>query len=331
MSSKGQRRGWETVTLQSDTLAVTVVPAKGGDLISVRYRPTDLELLWTSPWGLRERGAAPAVADDLGTYMEGYPGGWNTIFPNGGDPVVEHGVRWGMHGEVYSTPFDYELDGETLTMHTVLIRSPFEVTKRVEVAGSRVEITETITNRGGEVIEAMWSHHPAFGAPFLDGSCVISTGAKTFVADDERDTASGDLRIGATGPWPLVAGRGDATVDVSRMPPPGAGIDRMGYLTDFEEPWVEIANPTVGVAARLDWDASVFPNAWYWLEANGQTGFPWYQRAYVVAVEPASSYPGQGLHAVRAKTGNQLSFRPGETRTATVAMTVGPSRGASGR
>jgi hypothetical protein len=315
------------VELSSDELAVTVVPGKGGDIVSIRYLPLSLELLWETPWGLRARGAVTAIADDQGTYSEGYPGGWNTIFPNGGGPVVEHRVRWGMHGEVHYTPFDYELsDPETVTMRAVLVRSPFEVVKRVSVDGDAVTITETMTNQGGEVIEAMWSHHPAFGAPLLDGSARITTGARRFLTDEGRGNASSDLESGGQGAWPLVPGRGGSAVDVSVVPPHGTGINRMGYLTDFEGAWAAITNPSLGVTAELRWDASVFPHAWYWLEANAGTGFPWYQRAYVLAIEPASSFPGHGIQVVRAKTGNQIGFEPGESRTATVRLAAGPSR-----
>lgn len=323
---RGHHRGWETVELASDTLAATVVPGKGGDVVSLRWLPGDLELLWQSPWGLRARGAVTGLPDDIGTYMDGYPGGWQTVFPNGGDPVVEHGAQWGMHGEVAITPFDDEpaADG-ALRLHAVLVRSPFEVTKVVAVRGDRLELTETITNRGGEPVEAMWSHHPAFGPPLLDGGCRLEAAARTVVVDDARDTTSGDLQVGGRGSWPAAPGRDGAVVDLSAIPPPGAGIDRMAYLTDFERGWAALTNPGVGVSVELEWDAGLFPHAWYWLEANGQRDFPWYQRAYVLAVEPATSFPGQGLHAVRNKTGNQISFEPGETRETVLGLRVRPA------
>lgn len=326
MSQLGAMRGWETVELASDVLAATVVPGKGGDIVSVRYLPADVELLWRSPWGLRQRGAIANLPDDIGTYMDGYPGGWQTIFPNGGDPVVEHGAQWGMHGEVCATPFDFDLPGdETVVLHAVLVRSPFEITKQVRVTGDRLELTETITNQGGEPIEVMWSHHPAFGPPLLGGACRLETAARTVLVDDIRDTASGDLAIGGRGTWPAVPAKDGTEIDLGSVPPPGAGIDRMAYLTDFDRGWVALRNPDVGLAVELDWDAELFPHAWYWLEANGQTGFPWYQRAYVMAVEPATSIPGQGIQAARAKTGSQITFEPGQTRQAVIGLRVGPA------
>lgn len=326
MSNLQTIRGWETVELASDVLVATVVPGKGGDIISLRYLPASIELLWHSPWGLRACGAIANLSDDVGTYMDGYPGGWQTIFPNGGDPVIEHGAQWGMHGEVCATPFDFDLLGdETVMLHATLVRSPFEITKQVRVAGCRVELTETVTNRGGGPIEVMWSHHPAFGAPLLGGDCRLETAARSVLVDDKRDTASGDLLVGGCGAWPTVPARDGSEIDLSVLPPPGAGIDRLAYLADFERGWAALRNSSVGVSVEFQWDAKLFPHAWYWLEANGQSGFPWYQRAYVLGIEPATTIPGQGIQAARAKTGTQLCFEPGQTRQAVIGLTVGPA------
>src|SRR5690348_6179271 len=99
-----QHRGWDVLRLTSDALVVDVVPGKGGDIIAVRRSPDGPNLLWETPWGLRERGAIGTSGDSLVTLMEAYPGGWQTVFPNGGDPCVEHGVEWGMHVEAWRAP-----------------------------------------------------------------------------------------------------------------------------------------------------------------------------------------------------------------------------------
>lgn len=320
------RRGWEIVRLTSPDLVAEVVPGKGGDVLSVRWRDDDvedgIELLWQSPWGLRARGAATTSEDAVARLIEAYPGGWQTVFPNGGNAVVEHGVGWGMHGEVWLTPFDWEPVDGGLAMRARLVRSPFEVHKRVTLSGAALTVAETFTNVGGEPVEVMAGHHPAFGAPLIGPDTVIETNARTVVVDDMRDTPSGDLAVGATAAWPLVPGRAGTHVDVSRIPPAGAGIDRMAYLTDFSHGHAAITNAELGLRAELSWDASVMPHAWYWLEANGSAGFPWYRGVYVLAIEPGTSYPGHGVAAVRAKTGTQVRIGPGESHTSVVTLTV---------
>jgi galactose mutarotase-like enzyme len=96
----------------------------------------------------------------------------------------------------------------------------------------------------------------------------------------------------------------------------------MGYLTDFTRGHAVIRNPRLGLSVALDWDSTLFPHAWYWLECNAARDFPWYRSAYVLAIEPATSMPAQGIGAVREKNGSQISIEPGESRTIRVGLTV---------
>lgn len=318
-------RGWEVVRLRSDRLEIQVVPGKGADILSIRFLPQGLELLWQSPWGLRPAGAPPTGGDSVANFLELYPGGWQTIFPNGGNPSVEDGVELGFHGEAAVVPWEWSTADEgdaCVDMATHLYRSPFELRRRMTLVGDRLEVRETVENNGTEPVEAMWSHHPAFGAPFLSGSCRVDAAARRFVVDDERDTPTGDLVVGAVADWPWVPTRDGGKADLSVVPPEGTPCDRFGYLTDLERGWARVTNDELRVSAELEWDAAVMPHAWYWLEARATMGYPWYGRAYVLAIEPAASFPGQGLAAVRHKTGTQVTFTPREPRSVSISLTV---------
>lgn len=327
------RRGWEILCLTSDVLEAAILPGKGGDVLSLRALAQDLELLWQTPWGLRRHGAVPTAGDSAANLMENYPGGWQTVFPNGGAPVAEHGTEWGMHGEAWLAPWDWAPTEDGVELSTRLVRCPFSIVKRFALVEDRLVVTETVHNVGEHPVEVMWSHHPAFGGPLIARGCRLETAARTFVVDDERVTPRGDLQPGARAAWPHVPGRDGHQVDVSLLPAVDDQCERLGYLTDFQFGLVSLVNDELGTAVDIEWDASVFPCAWLWVEAHATPGFPWYQAVHVVAVEPATSWPGQGLAAVRLKTGTQLAVQPDERRTATVAVRVrssGPAPDAVG-
>jgi hypothetical protein len=311
-----------------------VLPGKGGDILAVRSLPAGVDVLWSTPWGLRHAGAVASATDSHVGFVESYPGGWQTLFPNGGTATVEQGVELSFHGEATLVPWDWQevavTGGVAIELATCLVCSPFRLRRRVELVGAKVTVTEHFSNESKVVQEAMWSHHPAFGAPFLEDGCTVRAGARTFLADAGYDTPTTDLAPGVRSTWPRVAGRDGGEVDLTLVPAPDAGLDRFGYLLDLDEPVFAISNPRLGLEATLRWDADVFPHAWYWCEASGSTGFPWHQRAYVLAVEPASSHPGRGLQAARDSGGGVVSFAPGETRSAFVSLelTSIPSRGA---
>lgn len=300
-------RGWEIVHLTSDVLGVDVVPGKGGDVTSVRWRPLDVDVMWRTRWGLRPRGEHVTTGSSEALLMQAYPGGWQTVFPNAGAPSQEHGVEWGMHGEAWLASYDWTATGPAaVELRTDLVRSPFSIVKRVEVDGPAVTVTETVRNDGAEPVEVMWSHHPAFGAPLVGPATRVETAARTVWLDPTTPAA-----------WP-----GDG---LDRVPAPGSGVSRLAFLDGFAEGRAGIVNDELGLRADLTWDTSLMPHAWYWLEAGGRAGFPWYSDAYVLALEPATSWPDAGVAGVRSTTGTQVAVAPGEERTATVTLTLGPT------
>ncbi|MEO6205232.1 MAG: aldose 1-epimerase [Mycobacteriales bacterium] len=323
-----QIRGWDVVRLSTDLLEVDVLPGKGGDILGVRWRTDGTDVLWRTPWGLRHKGAVPTAADSQTAFLENYPGGWQTLFPNGGTETSEQGARLGFHGEATLAPWDWEQvptdEGVAVDVTTCLVRSPFRLHRRIAVVAGCVTVTEHFTNEAKTAQDAMWSHHPAFGTPFLDGNCTIETGAGTFLADRVYDTPNGDLAPGVRTPWPHAQTKDGSEIDLGQVPSANDGLDRFGYLLDFAEPWYAITNPRLALTATVRWDLEIFPYAWFWCEAEGTLGFPWYQRAYVLAVEPAASYPGAGLAAAR-ESGTVVRFAPGQTRTAVVSLEVGRS------
>ena len=75
-----------------------------------------LSCFWAAPWGLIARGAPPRPARGQAQAADPSPGGWQTLFPNGGDSVSVYGVEWGFDGEVRTTFCDWEFTGSSLVM-----------------------------------------------------------------------------------------------------------------------------------------------------------------------------------------------------------------------
>ena len=314
-------RGWDLVVLENDRARVEVVPGKGGDVLSFRARPAEVDVLWSSPWGLRQRGAAATPGTSADTLMEWYPGGWQTLLPNGGDETPAYGTTWGMHGEVWTTPFDADLVHNGVDMHARLVRSPLEVTRRIRLDGGALSVTETVHNRGRDPVDGVWGHHPAF-APDVFGGGELTCGAAEVIVDDRRDTAAGDLVIDGRGPWPHAPARAGGQVDLRRIPErEGPAVERMAYLSGFTEGWAQLQAHAHGLSARLRWDAARFPVAWLWTEFHATPGFPWFGAVDVLAVEPCTGYPAQGRDVVAERSGLQR-FDPGIPLTTTVTLEV---------
>lgn len=316
-------RGVRAVRLENELLAATVLVDKGADIYELIYKPKSMDVLWKSPWGLRRPGTPASASRSEVNWLDEYAGGWQEIFPSGGGPADYNGVELNFHGQASMVAWDFECangdDWAELSLSVRLSRSPFRIARvmRVEPGSPVLTLRERITNEGGEPVDYMWGHHPAFGAPFLGAACRIDTNARRIQADDGYDPPHGPFDLGRTYDWPH-AGRNGATVDLSRVPGEDERRASLGYLVDFagDHAWYGITNRELGFGVGLVWPVAHFPHAWFWQEMYASPGYPWYKGAYVMAIEPGTSIPGQGLVAVMEKSGTHRRLEPGESADA---------------
>ncbi len=309
--------------IENDLISTTVLLDKGADIYRLIYKPKNTDVLWKSPWGMKEAARGfDSAADSQTAWLEAYAGGWQVLFPNGGFANTYKGVELGYHGEASMKAWRHEIvaaaaDSIEVKLSLRLSRSPYSIERWLRLDRGRpvLRLRERISNHAGEPMDCMWSHHPAYGAPFLSEHCVIDTDARTLQADDRYQGSANPLTLGAEYTWSQARGLG-----LSAIPPPAQPRDLLGYLKDFETGWYSITNRQLGFGIGFSWDSAVFPYAWFWQELNASAGFPFYKCAYVIAIEPASSIPGHGLSAVMAATGSQLTLQPGESRE--IAMQV---------
>ena len=307
-------------------LKAVILPDKGADIHQLIYKPHDIDVLWKTPWGLkRPSTGVPSTYGSMGGWMEAYPGGSQIIFPNGGSPCTYKGAELGFHGEASMTTWDYKIppppsaDVAELHLRTRLARSPFLIERLLRVEADRpvLIVRERITNQGDEPMDYMWGHHPAYGEPFLSGDCRIDIGAKSFLADDGYDPPFNPLELNRKYDWPN-AQRGEKKTDLSRVPPKSQPQALFAYFQDFQggHGWYGITNTKLGFGVGMTWPLEVFPYAWFWQELSASSGYPWYRAAHTMAIEPFTSYPGQGLATVMEKTKTQRVLKPGEAISA---------------
>lgn len=324
-ASRTRLKDLEVLRIENDLVALTVLPEKGADLYEWIHKPSGIDVLWKSPWGLRRHRGNPATSTNTASaWIEAYEGGWQVLFPSGGGPSAYKGVELNFHGEASVSAWDVEefgaaSDGAAIRLSNRLARSPFRITREIHLGptDAHFRLRETITNEGREPMDYMWGHHPAFGAPFISGSCRIDTNASFITADDLNDGPGNPMDAGATFPWP-VAKREETSSDLSAVPGGEAGRATLGYLHDFTDDtaWYGITNSSMGLGAGLAWQRSDFPCAWFWQEFHATPGFPWYKGVYVMAIEPNTSFPGQGLVTMSEKTGMQRELQPGASANA---------------
>jgi hypothetical protein len=309
----------DVVRISSAQLQLDLLPTLGGTVVSLQFLPKQVELLWRTPWAGRhpEAGSLPGSAENV--MFDSYLGGWQTIFPNGGDSVIVDGAEWGFDGEARSVRFDEHTAGSSLIMETRLARSPFVLTKIVSLSDDEVTIGETVKNVGSEHSDVMWGQQVSLGAPMLGPDTIIDTAA-TLVRPDPRCTP--EVSYDDILPWPRSYGT-NGMINLRSVPASdNGGVTRWAYLSDFRAPSASVTNPRLGLRVDLTWDLDVWPYVWFQLETGGRTSYPWYGSGYFLSLTPSTSWPAHGIHEARRVSASSLRIYPGVARTSHLSVRV---------
>ena len=314
-------KGMQLIELENESLRIGVLAGKGTDVIEFNFKPQDLDFAWLTAGGVRNTaGNLPSNPGPIDTFTDTFPGCWQEIFPNGGLPSTYDGARFGQHAEVSHLPWDVSITADSekevaITFSIRTLKSPYlvEKTMRLVAGDPTLYVEETITNESPLTVRAMWGHHIAYGRPFLDETTRIRVpDGMTFFAHP----GSQERRVveGGRWSWPIADGMHGGKVDLSKLPPSGEKSEMM-YLEGFrDEAWYEVHHPGRQTSFRVEWDPKVMPYLWYWMEFEGDTGYPWYGRHYNVGLEPFSSWSPGGL-APAVENGTALTFGPREQKS----------------
>lgn len=301
------------ISLTGDELSVDVDETLGGEIQQITFGVDELLAFhpWHAPVGVsRSRSYGDPKLD----WLSEYRGGWQLLVPNAGAASTVDGIPLPFHGEWSRTRSDaVEQNSASVTLQAGT-RLPLLVRRRIEIltAPARVAVTTTVENLVDRPVPFVWGEHPAFAVAPGD-RIDVPAGAVIDGDDPERRSV----------PWPSSTAGGLHANGLDRIPT-GTPVQGVHYLPDRPAGWAALRRPQVGVG--LAWDLADFPHLWIWHEIGGPE-FPFYGRTSLVAIEPSSSWPGDGL-AAAIERGQAHWLAPGTSRSATV--TVVPFRPGAG-
>lgn len=290
-------RGLTFIAMENEILKLKIIAGKGTDIVELLYKPLDLDLMWKAPGSLKEPGKyIPTIGSAVGSYCDYFAGGWQEILPGGG-PDTYLGAELGLHGELTVLPWHYLIEEDSIHKITVLfscrtIRFPFYLKKRISLASNSpvISFEEWLSNESGEEIDFLWAQHPAFGTPFISGSCRIDIPAREFATSDFYHSPTALFKPEHKGKWPVDIGMNGEPVDLSAVPSGEKPVSDLYYLKGLDEGWYAITNPDLKLGFGLCWDISVFPYVTYWQVCKGSYGYPWYGRTYNIGLEIWNSF-----------------------------------------
>lgn len=308
------------LSMENAKIKVVFALDKGADILELVYKPEDLDYMWHSFNQLKNSKHQMTKAAPAGNFSDTYVGGWQDLFPTYGAPAtMNYGAEIGIHGEACLYPWDCEILEDTpecvkikLSLRT--IRTPFLLEKVVCIRedSAKLEIHEKITNLGSREEEFMWGQHPAYGWPFIgENTRLYLNGTPRVTVPAGVIAERCPFEKETTGTWPILEDKEGNKIDMSRAYSHEDRIYMEYGISDLGEGKYELINEEKGLGIRMRWDVGLFPYLWVWGMYCGHESYPWYGRAYTMAVEPWSSMPGDFMAA--KKTGSTLHLEAGKS------------------
>ena len=322
-------KGFRLVIIENDHLRIVVLPEKGADIYQFIDKRHNVDLLWKTPMGLRERVRdLPPGYGAESNFTDAYEGGWQMVFPNGGSSCSYKGLRLEMCGDAQACSWRYRIlekgpDIAVVAFETEMHRLPYRLRRiiRIDRGAASMQLTEIISNDGQEPLDYMWGQHIAFEGSLLrsgDWQLVVpcsrvGTNTGPMTAKSALPAGARVNRLPTDGEfgWPMVKGADGSDIDLSLFPDDSVKSCDIAYLHELEDGWYALLNKRLRYAFHLSWQRELFPCIWFYQNFNGSFGYPWYGRGNGVALEPISGFPALGLEESMLR-GNHMTIQAGE-------------------
>lgn len=322
------RRGIETILMENERLRLEVLSGKGGDITEIRDKRTDVDVLFDVPFEWRPPSDGPVGAPDaIAAFEDHYPGGWQSLLPNGGGPASQAGATLAQHGESSLVPWDAVIEhtGDAVAVHleTELTRYPFQLEReiRLEADDPTVSVEESVTNTGSVPVEYSWVQHVALGEPLVGPEAELEVPCSGVRSDPDHDHPNARVPPNECFEWPIWdAGQ----VDLRSFPDRDEPIFDLLAFEDLTKGTYTVSNPDLDLGVTVDFDHEFYEYIWYWGAFGGHDVSPFFGRNYNVGLEPATSVPTIGGldAAIENDTANVID--PGESVRTRLSLRTHP-------
>ena len=305
----------ENVVIQAGDCRLTLMPALGGKIASIRVGPTELLQSPLHPYAVR--------SETMG-FAEGDASCWDECLPSVAQCTVDLKAEPATipdHGDLWRVPWQVlDASSDSATLRATCFSLPLQITRTMilkeTASGWRLQILYSLINLGTTPVPWAWTAHPLFLSEPGD-RIVLPSEVQTL-----RLEGSGANRLGANGDvvrWPHAHLADGKETDLSVAQPAESGYGDKLFTGAMTEGWCALERYSAGLRIKVLFDPAITPYIGLWLCYGG-----WPEEAGLkqvcVALEPSTT-PVDSL----AETGSwSLSIAPGETFNWPMELEIDP-------
>jgi len=169
-----QYKNKDSIALENEELKVVFIPDPGGKMVSLISKRTGYEYL------VQREGSAYRNQPYGGIYVDGECSGFDDMFPTIDECKYDKepwkDVVIPDHGEVWSLPWNFNINKNSLFLSVDGIKFPYNLEKAVKFSGHNIlRIDYTLTNKGPVDFDFLWAAHVMIN---------IEEGTRIMVPDD---------------------------------------------------------------------------------------------------------------------------------------------------
>jgi hypothetical protein len=207
-------------------------------------------------------------------YDPNFYGGIDELLPND-VPETINGVACPDHGGLWTTPLDWQIDGERLKLWGRLpcFGLVYEREMSLHADAPCLDLAYRISNPTGQPRHFLWKLHAALA---VEAGDVIECPARQGQVVDLAWSRYHTLEPFA---WPMIEGQAANVV-----PAPDGTVDFF-YLSNLAAGRMAWRRPSQGLCFAYQFDPQVFPYAWMFASYGGFNGH------YTVILEPCTAMP----------------------------------------
>lgn len=284
--------GHRVVVLENKWVRLSVSLTRGAEILELRDKVTDEDLLWHGhPDIVANRGGIQSMSAQSGVFLENFAGGWQEVFPTGGDPTVYKGATFGQHGEVALLPWGMSIIEDSREKLVVEFsvksrRFPLSLRRVVELRANEasVRVSGRATNHSEEGIPIMWGHHISIGGAWAAPGVVMEVESGATMTVPEYDWPGYRWQPGEY-QWPEVTKR-DSTVEDATVLPENDGSQGHLIFGPMNDGLMSVVSSELGRRVTFEWPVDAFPYSWCWFVYGGGEGWPLWNQHRLITVEP---------------------------------------------
>ena len=302
--------------MENDFLRIVILLDKGSDIIELRYKPKNINMVLERDEGHRNPRTLIALSPFNHGMEDLFGGGWNECLPNAGSPCTIKGIPQMLHGEVPLSSFECSIEEETkdtvrARLGLTLVRHPMRLTKWFELrkGESCLRINEKLENLSNEELDYSWLHHPNFGPQFLEQGCKVGIKAGEVIRPNDSIKTC----------WPLAKMANGKEFNLSVIPSKDQKLLDAFFISNLSEPWYSLYNPNMKLGIAIRWNEEVFKYMWFWRNFWG-AGYPWYGRLWNIGLEFCTSI-GFGLED-QIQNGTAAKMEGNSTISSNIIATI---------